>query len=201
MSAAASTDVAVAPLPAVLEAAARGELPAWARVSTERYEHISRVARLLGEWAEELGLPREERDRWVAAGYLHDALRDADPEELRREVPPEMGDLHPLLLHGPAAAERLRGQLDQAFLDAVRYHTIGHPDLGSLGRALYLADFLEPGREFDLERRAQQTARMPHEMDEVLVEVVRARIEHLLEIRKPLRPETAAFWSALVSGR
>lgn len=183
-----------------VRAAARGELPDWARASPGRRDHIARVAGLMRRWAAALGLPEGDRERWAAAAWLHDALRDADPEELRRTVPPEFRDLHPLLLHGPAAAARLAGLADEPLRDAVRYHTIGHPRLDRLGRALYLADFLDPERDFAREWRAALARRMPGDLDAVLVEVVAARVRHLLEIRAPIRPETAAFWSSLVEG-
>ncbi|MDP9349841.1 MAG: HD domain-containing protein [Gemmatimonadota bacterium] len=181
-----------------IRAAARGELPPWAVASPKRREHIARVAALMEEWAGAAGLPPEERDRWVAAAWLHDALRDADPEQLRAELPEELRDFPGPLLHGPAAAERLKGEADEELRNAVRYHTLGHPSLGRLGKALYLADFLEPGRDFEVEWRAALRARMPEALDEVAVEVVAARIRYLLEGRKPVRPETAAYWTALV---
>ncbi len=133
----------------VVGRAARGELPAWAVVSKERRQHMERVADLLGSWAEELGLAEAEGRRWRAVGYLHDALRDAPTRELRAGVPPKLADLPGRILHGPAAAERLRveGVADGELLLAVAYHTLGHPALGTLGRALYAADFLEPGRD------------------------------------------------------
>ncbi len=182
----------------LLGRAARGVLPDWAVVSEERRAHIARVVTLLDEWAQALRLSPRERERWLAAGWLHDALRDANPRELRREVSPEFQDFPPPLLHGPAAAERVGEEVDEEVRDAIRYHTIGHPNLAPLGRAVYLADFLERGRDFEEEWRASLRARMPHEMDEVLVEVIAARIRYLLGERKPLRPETAAFWTAAV---
>ena len=186
------------PLSPVVEAAARGELPEWAVASPARREHMARVAALLAEWAEELSLSPADRTRWAAVGWLHDALRDAPPDELRREVPDELRHLPGPALHGPAAAERLRDGADPALLQAIRYHTIGHPSLDRLGKALYLADFLEPGRDFEIEWRKSLRARMPAEMDEVLLEVLGARLQHLVEVRKTIRPETAAFWSANV---
>jgi HD superfamily phosphohydrolase YqeK len=160
---------------------------------------MARVAALLGEWADALGLPPQERVRWVAVGWLHDALRDAPVERLRAEVPPEYRSLPGPLLHGPAAADRLHATADARLLHAIRYHTIGHPALDRLGKALYLADFLEPGRDFAVEWRTSLAARMPHEMQAVLVEVLAARIDHLVGLRKPIHPETAAFWSAAVA--
>jgi HD superfamily phosphohydrolase YqeK len=178
----------------VVRDAARGVLPDWARASEKRRAHIGRVAALLGEWAESLGLPEHERDRWVAAGWLHDVLREATPDELRPLVPEAFRALPPKLLHGPAAAERLAGEGDAELLDAIRYHTLGSARFGRLGRALYLADFLEPGRRYEPEWTAALRARMPHELDAVLREVVRARVRHVEESGSVLHPETRALY-------
>jgi HD superfamily phosphohydrolase YqeK len=196
MSAADSTETSADS--STLAAAAAGELPSWAQAGEPRRAHIRRVAELMDGWARELDLPAAERQRWLAAAWLHDALRDAPPSELRATLPPDYDAFPGPLLHGPAAAERLRGELDPELLDAIRFHTVGHPRFGALGRALYLADFLEPGRSFLAEWRASLRSRMPRDRDAVLVEVLAARLAHLIEGRRPIRPETAAFWSTLV---
>lgn len=162
---------------------------------------MARVAALMEDWAHGLDLGEVEALRWAAAGWLHDALRDADPAELVHEVALEERDLPPQVLHGPAAAARLCGQIDPRLEMAIRYHTIGHPRLERLGRALYLADFLEPGRTFAPEWRADLRRRMPREMNAVLEEVIDARLRHLLAQHNPIRPETAAFWNATISRR
>lgn len=157
------------------------------------------MARLLDAWAGALDLPPRERRRWRAAGLLHDALRDAPTDELRRGGGlPEWPDP---LLHAPACAERLRGEgVDDApLLLAVSHHPVGHPDFGPLGDHLYLADFLEPGREFARERRAELRERMPGDRDEVLVSAVAMRIEHLLEERSRLMPESVHYWNSRVA--
>jgi 2-amino-4-hydroxy-6-hydroxymethyldihydropteridine diphosphokinase len=162
---------------------------------------MGRVAGLLDAWAAGLGLGGAERVRWRAAGYLHDALRDERAEALRGHVPPSLRALPGALLHGPAAAERLRaaGVDDDGLLSAVAYHTIGDARLDTLGRALYAADFLEPGRSFLEEWRAGLRARMPGDFSAVLLEIARARIENLLARGTSVLPETTAFWNALVS--
>jgi 2-amino-4-hydroxy-6-hydroxymethyldihydropteridine diphosphokinase len=177
----------------ILLDAAQGRLPAWAQMKPKRREHVARVAALLREWAQALGLPAEEVARWSAAGYLHDALRDAVPDELRPQVPAKFRELPGKLLHGPAVAERLDGQADEELRDAIRCHTIGCPRFKTLGRALYLADFLEPGRTFAPEWTESLRRRMPREMDAVLREVVEARIGHVLGNGGNLHPETKAF--------
>jgi HD superfamily phosphohydrolase YqeK len=180
----------------LVRAAARGRLPAWTTVSPKRLAHMGRVAGLMREWAEALRLPSHEVERWTAAGWLHDALRDADPEVLRRQVPPAFRDLHPLLLHGPAAAERLDGDADEELRDAIRYHTLGFAGFGTLGKALYLADFMEPGRTFDPEWTASLRARMPDELDAVLRDVVSARVRHVGEAGE-VHPLTLEFHRAV----
>ncbi|HEX5868959.1 MAG TPA: HD domain-containing protein [Longimicrobium sp.] len=177
----------------VVRAAARGELPEWARASEKRRAHIARVAALLGEWARGLGLSEDEQTRWLAAGWLHDVLREAHPDELRPLVPEAFRELPGKLLHGPAAAERLAGEADAELLEAIRYHTLGSARFGRLGRALYLADFLEPGRRYEPEWTAALRARMPHELDAVMRDVVEARVRHVTESGSTLHPETRAL--------
>lgn len=160
-------------------------LPAWAQVSPERRAHIERVVKLLNSWADAMHVDANERDRWLRAGWLHDALRDAP-----------LGDP---LAHGPAAADRAAadGERDRGVLDAVRFHTVGAPDWDDVGRMLYLADFLEPGREFASAERAQFVRRVPAERDAVLREVARRRIEWLLGSGWQLPATTVAFWNQL----
>jgi HD superfamily phosphohydrolase YqeK len=162
-------------------------LPAWAQVTPARRSHVERVAALLAEWAGAMRIAQPERDRWLRAAWLHDALRDAP--------------LKDLMAHGPAAAERAAqdGERDRGVLDAVRYHTIGSAGWDDVGRMLYLADFLDPGRDFDRDGRRALAARVPAERDAVLREVARRRIEWVLRSGWPLLPETVAFWNALAS--
>lgn len=186
---------------ATIERASAGELPDWARVGERRRAHVARVAALLDRWAAGSGLEKGDRIRWRAAGWLHDALRDADPEGLRAGLGPEFDDLSAKLLHGPAVALRLQreGIEDQELLDAIAYHTIGSPSLRDMGRALYAADFLEPGRSHSPDVLAALRARMPAELDAVTREVAAARIRHVIGSGSALHPRTLAFWNTLVT--
>ncbi|HSA57986.1 MAG TPA: hypothetical protein VLE53_19895 [Gemmatimonadaceae bacterium] len=171
------------------------QLPAWARVSSKRRGHIERVTALLDEWARALALEEDEARAWHDAGVWHDALRDADEAELRRWAGP--GDRPLTTLHGPAAAARLAhdGETREDVLEAIRWHTLGSPDWVRTGRALYLADFLEPGRPFLAAERAALAARVPADPDGVFREVVRLRLEWTLREGKPMFPETVALWN------
>ena len=185
----------------VVESAAQGILPDWAEVKPKRRAHIERVATLIGEWGRELALPPLEQERWLAAAWLHDALRDAKPESLRPLVGEEFVDWPVPILHGPAVAARLQtdGVSDQDLLRAIAYHTVGHPEFDTCGRVLYLADFLEPGRTFDPVGRAVLRARMPQEIPAVLRDVLRSRMAHLISSRKRIRRETVSFWNSVAA--
>lgn len=174
-------------------------LPPWAVVKPDRLAHIERVASLIAQWADADGLDQCEQNRWLAAAWLHDALRDEQPDILRDSVEPAFADWPAPLLHGPAAAARLRrdGAYDDGVLHAITYHTVGHPDLDAAGRALYLADYLEPGRHFDPVGRAVLRSRLPHEQHAVLRAVLKARMTHIISSHKKIRRETVAFWNSI----
>jgi 2-amino-4-hydroxy-6-hydroxymethyldihydropteridine diphosphokinase len=163
---------------------------------------MSRVAALLDAWARRLGLSERERARWVSVAYLHDALKDAEPDALAGWVAGPLAGVPGPVIHGPAAAARLErdGVEDAELLDAVRYHTLGHAGLGRLGRALFAADFLEPGRNLENEWRAELRSRMPGQLDQVVKEILQGRILHLVRAGRPVRIETLSFWNQLAEG-
>lgn len=173
------------------------QLPAWARVSDKRRAHIARVTALLDAWAPRLTEDRAMRQALHDAGRLHDALRDAPEPELRALA----GDptSPPDLLHGPAAAARLaaEGETRLELLDAIRLHTLGSAEWGLLGRALYMADFLEPGRKFMVTDRAFLAAQVPADFDGVFRQVVRLRLEWSLREGLELFTPTVALWNAV----
>jgi len=156
----------------------------------------------LKEWAVARGERRRDVDRWIAVAYLHDALREADPKALRKRVPKSFRRWDGNVLHGPGAAARLRddGVKDKELLKAVAYHTLGHPDFGPLGRALYAADFLEPGRRFRAKWRTKLRERMPGDLDGVVQEILAARLRRLVDGGRPIRSETMDFWNKMATG-
>jgi HD superfamily phosphohydrolase YqeK len=170
-------------------------LPPWAEVGDKRRAHIARVTALLDHWAAQLHLSAEDAQAWHDAGRWHDALRDASTETLRGladdpERPVET-------LHGPAAATLLarEGEARTDVLEAIRWHTVGQASWSRVGRALYMADFLEPGRQFARADRAFLADHLVHDFDGVFRQVVRMRIEWTVREGKALFPETVALWN------
>lgn len=171
-------------------------MPAWACVTERRLEHIARVTALLDDWASALALPADEARAWHDAGRYHDALRDAPESELRRLA----GDLPEYtldMLHGPAAANRLRadGEDRVELLDAIRFHTVGSARWERLGKALYMADYLEPGRKFSRADRAYLASQVPHDFDATFRQVLRNRLEWSLREGQRLFPDAVALWN------
>jgi predicted HD superfamily hydrolase involved in NAD metabolism len=114
--------------------------------------HIDRVVTLGDELARRHGLDVAEV-RLAAQG--HDLLRAvADAELLERaearglELDP-VERAAPLMLHGPLAALELRERFeveDEAALDAIWWHTTGHPDYSCEAWAMFMADKVEPSK-------------------------------------------------------
>lgn len=184
----------------LVAAAARGKLPAWAVCGRKRREHMGRVSQLMGDWAELRGHRKDEVARWRAAGLLHDVLREAPPDELRRHLPDKHRALPAKAHHGPAGSARLADAKvgDEEFLHAIRWHTLGSPSFGPLGKALYAADFLEPGRRSRRRWREGLRERAPRNLDRVLREILAAKIDYLLRAELPVHRRTVRFWNSLI---
>jgi predicted HD superfamily hydrolase involved in NAD metabolism len=119
-----------------------------------RYAHCVRVARLAERLAMTHGAASEPARR---AGMLHDLARLYSADRLVRECE-ERGlaieafeRRYPIVLHAPLGAELASerfGETDPDVLAAIRTHTLPVPGMSQLQIVLYLADSLEPGREF-----------------------------------------------------
>ena len=152
------------------------------RLSKERYGHTLRVA----DTAEDLARAHHlDEDRARLAALLHDAARETGPEEFLRladglDLPvgePERQS--PKLLHGPVAAELARRELgieDGEVLEAVRAHTTGRPGMGPLALVLYVADKVEPARDYPSVGRLRELAR--EDLHGAATESLRRAIAH-----------------------
>ncbi len=176
------------------------------RLSEKRYGHTLRVAATAEDLARTHGL---DPDRARLAALLHDTAREIGaPEEFLRlakewELPvgePERQS--PKLLHGPVAAELARRELgveDEEILEAIRVHTVGRPKMGTLALVLYVADKIEPGRDYPSVERLRKISRQ--DLPEAAAESLRRTIAHNEERGRPTHPasrETLA-WLGSVS--
>lgn len=91
------------------------------------------------------------------AGLLHDCAREIDANESLRLCSvygirtDKISRLQPELLHGRLGkqlASELYGVNDPEVLEAIATHTMGSPGMGLLGKIIFIADYIEPAREF-----------------------------------------------------
>ncbi|MDR3325376.1 MAG: nicotinate (nicotinamide) nucleotide adenylyltransferase [Spirochaetaceae bacterium] len=117
-----------------------------------RYLHSRNVALHSSDLALRFGLDAKKA---YLAGIAHDMARELRPSDMfslaeRDGLPFSQLELdEPFLLHGRAAAVMLVerfGVEDADVLEAVRFHTMGSPHLGALGKIVCLADKIEVGR-------------------------------------------------------
>ncbi len=130
-------------------------------ISESRYQHSIGVfktcCQLADCWEDHFIDPKLLT--WAA--LFHDCAKEIPKTELKKiieteEIPygKELLD-SPKLSHAPLGAKILQdeyGMNDPEVLMAVAYHPTGHPDLTPIGWAVYIADYLEPGRNFIEER-------------------------------------------------
>lgn len=124
------------------------------RLSAKRYNHSIGVANTAAKLA---GMFDGDVNKAYMAGLLHDFARDLSDSELlelatRENLYSDATDLlQPNLLHGPVGAWLLEHEAmvdDRELLNAIAWHTTGHPDMGKLAKIIYIADYIEPNRNF-----------------------------------------------------
>ncbi len=164
------------------------------RLSEKRYGHTLRVADTAERLARVHGL---DPARVRLAALLHDTARETEPGEFLRLAggwdlavgEPERQS--PKLLHGPVAAELARRELgveDEEVLGAVRAHTVGKPGMGPLALALYVADKIEPARDYPSVGRIRALAQ--EDLDEAAAEALRRVVAHNERRGRPVHPSS-----------
>jgi predicted HD superfamily hydrolase involved in NAD metabolism len=130
---------------------------------------------------------------------LHDLARLYSAERLLRECA-ERGmaidafeRAHPVVLHARLGAELARerfGVHDEGVLSAIRKHTLADAVMSPLDAVVYLADGLEPGRDFA--DRAELAALAFRDLDGAMRAVLASSIAYLRERGLAISPHTIA---------
>jgi predicted HD superfamily hydrolase involved in NAD metabolism len=171
------------------------------RLKTKRYHHT------LGVLSTALSLARShdldtERVAWVA--LMHDMCKAGKKEEIRgiaegfgETIPPEDEDF-PGLWHAWAAAGEARSEWgieSPEMLDAIRYHSTGHPEMRELGWTLMLSDFLEPTR--GLNGRGDLRALAHRDLRAAFVEMLQRKLNHMRGKSGDIHPRALETLGAL----
>lgn len=159
-----------------------------------RYEHTVRVARCADVLAQRHGL---DAGKARLAGMLHDlarlypATRLISECELRSMPISSFERANPLVLHarlGASIAQEAFGVHDPDVLSAIAKHTVGDEAMSPLDCAVYLADGLEPARDFPHRRELWDAAL--RDLDEGMRGVLRSTLRYLVRKGIPVAPQT-----------
>lgn len=122
-----------------------------------------------------------------AAGLLHDCAKCIPNKKKLKlcenyEIPvTEFEREHPFLLHarlGAYVAEDKYGIHDREILSAITWHTTGKPEMTLIEKIVYIADYIEPGR--DKAPNLEKVRKLAfQDLDECMYEILKDTLAYL----------------------
>lgn len=167
----------------------------------ERYEHSVRVAETARYMCDLYGV---DPKKGYLAGLAHDMCKDLDDETLLSLASHDGQPISsvekkkPALLHGRAAAEKLRRDFcidDADIIQAVSRHTLGGASLCPLAKIVYAADKIEPGRPQSTKEYRERLFALS--LNELCLAVLEENMEYLRSKNKEIAPVSFRFHEAL----
>ncbi|MGM0431339.1 MAG: bis(5'-nucleosyl)-tetraphosphatase (symmetrical) YqeK [Spirochaetota bacterium] len=174
-----------------------------------RFTHTLGTARQSRQLALRFGLSPDDA---VLAALWHDAARDWSDNALQAKVEPlheQVLDIelrNPPLLHSIVSAQLFSEHEESQYLapdrrqsiwKAVRWHTLGHPDMGRLAYTVFIADFCEPGRTH-LTDQERQRILAPSSLEKIMLLVLQKQLDHFQQQEvSDVSPTTRALYTKL----
>ena len=140
-----------------------------------------------------------EVDRVMIAGYMHDCAKCMSlPQQLKAA---EDGMIyisdyyiqHPKLIHalvGPVVAQEEYGIFDREIHEAIRTHTTGAPNMTTMQKIIYVADFIEPNRENAVMRMENYREMAFVDLDKAVYMIADNVVEYLSKKGADIDPAT-----------
>ncbi|MDZ5253074.1 bis(5'-nucleosyl)-tetraphosphatase (symmetrical) YqeK [Clostridium sp. LIBA-8841] len=119
-----------------------------------RYSHTLGVVETAKELAK---LNGEDVNKAELAALIHDVAKYVPVGEQIKILEERDYDLDEITLKSPQVLHGFVGAIiakekfgieDEDVLDAVKYHTLAKRDMSTLEKIIYIADYIEPGRDF-----------------------------------------------------
>lgn len=176
-------------------------------LSPKRFRHVQGVVETADNLARIHGAnPDDAR----LAAWIHDYCREWPKEKLVRTAKEyninQMFFEVTELLHGhiaAALAPQEFGIVNEDVLNASRYHTSGRTNMSLLEKVVYLADAIEPGRQYPAVGDLRKVAK--EDLNKALALSFDNTIEYLIERQHPIFPLTVMarnqIWQVLKDGR
>lgn len=173
------------------------------RLSPERVQHVLRVAETAEQLARRHGADPEKA--WVA-GVVHDFAREIPQAEAvrlsaARGLLAEVEEPTVALLHALLGAALVREELgieDGEVLRAVARHTTGDAAMSPLDKVVYLADAIEPGRDFPGVRELRDLAW--RDLDAAVLACLRMTVAALRRSGRTVDRRTLSAIASLAGG-
>ncbi|MBP2033009.1 putative HD superfamily hydrolase involved in NAD metabolism [Clostridium algifaecis] len=168
-----------------------------------RYEHSLGVRDTAVKLAKIYGAD-EKKAR--IAGLVHDCAKYVPGDELisiASENDIAIDDVFmetPSLLHGAVAAviaKNKMGVYDDDILSAITYHTTGKENMSLMEKIIYVADYIEPNRDFPGVDRIRKEAL--ENLDTALLDSFNSTIKHVIDKKELLHLNTIRGRNYLIS--
>ncbi|MCX7780842.1 MAG: bis(5'-nucleosyl)-tetraphosphatase (symmetrical) YqeK [Negativicutes bacterium] len=164
------------------------------KLSGKRMRHSEGVMKSAAELAERYGANVEKAK---LAGILHDCAREMPRNNLLQSakafgiVVSDIERQMPLLLHAPLGSKIAQAEYgidDPEILSAIALHTTGAAKMTLLDKIVYLADFIEPGRDFPGVDTLRLLAKL--DLDKAVLQAFDQSIRYILEHKGLIHPAT-----------
>ena len=133
------------------------------QVSEKQFKHILGVEQAALELARANDY---ELEKASVAALVHDYAKERSDSEFKALIvqtglEQDLLNWNNFIWHGVVGAEIIKKELkitDEEILNAVRRHTVGAKEMTMLDQIVYVADYIEPGRDFPGVDQARQLA-------------------------------------------
>lgn len=166
-----------------------------------RFNHVLRVEATAIKLAKQYGVDVEKAS---IAGLCHDYAKQRPDEDFIEEIKkkglnPDLLNYGNAIWHGVVGAELIKDELgiwDEDILNAVRHHTTGAPVMTKLEQVIYMADYIEPARDFNGVDKARTLTATSLEAGVAFQ--TKHTLAYLVTNGKPVYPKTIDTYNAWV---
>lgn len=171
-------------------------------LTDHRYTHTVGVTDTAIKLANRYGANSEQAE---LAGIFHDYAKFRNKEEMRTLVKEKLtNDINILeygseLLHAPCGAYYVKHEIgikDEEILNAIRYHTTGREGMTLLEKVIFLADYIEPGRDFKGVDEVRELADI--DLDKAIIQMLVNTISFLMKRQQRVFPTTIETYNDFV---
>lgn len=168
-------------------------------MSESRFRHVLGVEEAALALARQYGCDEEQAS---LAALLHDYAKEAEDQVFldlidQHQLDPALKDWDNAIWHGLVGSYKVAADFavtDSVILQAIQRHTVGAADMTVLDKVIYVADYIEPNRDFPGVNKARQLA--AESLDKAVAYATAQTIIHLVQKGLPIYPQTLETYNA-----